>query len=394
MREGTAGIPPAGFWSYPMKTGLDLVALAKEITRRANAKKDFVCRADAIEMHVPYGLPAEGAGAGPQHLTFGEPVLSLGGQEAIGINKLAHKQIGEHADIPGRYYEKMKAEAPTLLAQNVNAWMQRDHSSRLVRTLDGNARAFLSDRYRPLENEELANAILPVLLDMDVEIMSSEITETRLYIKAVHRSIKKDIPAGRALGDGSHVFFRTQAPAIVISNSEVGAGALSVETAIFDNVCTNLAVASQRSLKKYHTGAKHAIAAEHLVHLLSDETRIATDRAVWMQAADVVRGAFDEARFSAIVDEVAGLQECKLEGNPVKIVELSAKRLGLNGGETQTVLQHLISGANLTALGLYNAVTRTAQDLECYDRASELERMGGKLIELPKHEWRELAKAA
>jgi hypothetical protein len=40
------------------------------------------------------------------------------------------------------------------------------------------------------------------------------------------------------------------------------------------------------------------------------------------------------------------------------------------------------------------AVTRLAQDAENYDRASDLERLGGRIIELPRSEWRQLAEAA
>jgi hypothetical protein len=36
------------------------------------------------------------------------------------VANLAHKQIGEWAGVPAKYYERMKAEAPALLARNVN----------------------------------------------------------------------------------------------------------------------------------------------------------------------------------------------------------------------------------------------------------------------------------
>jgi hypothetical protein len=360
-----------------MKSGLSLVQLAQEIERQAASKKDYV----ADTAHVTMESHKDG------------PALRLGENVVCGVNKLAHRQIGEHVGIPAVYYDRMMAERPDLLAQNVNTWLQDAPKKRLVRTMDGNVRAFLSDRYRPLENSELAEAVLPVLLDLDVEIMSSQITEQRLYIKAVHKSIRKDMPAGSKFGQDHHIF-RTQSPGIVISNSEVGAGALSVEVSIFDHVCTNLAVFGQHSMKKYHTGAKHALAGENVLHLLSDETRRMTDAATWAQVGDIVRGAFDEVQFGARVDAIAGLAECRLEGDPVKVVELTARRLSITQVEQKSILRHLIEGADLSALGLYNAVTRTAQDADDYDRASELERMGGKLVELPRTEWRELAKAA
>jgi hypothetical protein len=38
-----------------------------------------------------------------------------------------------------------------------------------------------------------------------------------------------------------------------------------------------------------------------------------------------------------------------------------------------------------------NAVTRTAEDAADYDRATELEAAGGRVIELPAADWRALA---
>ena len=47
------------------------------------------------------------------------------------------------------------------------------------------------------------------------------------------------------------------------------------------------------------------------------------------------------------------------------------------------MLKHLIKGGDLSAWALANAVTRAAADLESYDRATEFEALGGKVIELP-----------
>jgi hypothetical protein len=44
--------------------------------------------------------------------------------------------------------------------------------------------------------------------------------------------------------------------------------------------------------------------------------------------------------------------------------------------------------------GLANAVTRAAQDVESYDRATELEALGGDVVILPAGEWKALASAA
>ena len=51
-------------------------------------------------------------------------------------------------------------------------------------------------------------------------------------------------------------------------------------------------------------------------------------------------------------------------------------------------------GGELTQYGLLNAVTRQSKMAESYDRATELERLGGNIITLKPHEWRAIAEAA
>jgi hypothetical protein len=57
-------------------------------------------------------------------------------------------------------------------------------------------------------------------------------------------------------------------------------------------------------------------------------------------------------------------------------------------------MRHLIEGGDLSKYGLHSAITRAAQDVESYDRASDLERVGGQVIELGRGEWKVLAEAA
>ncbi len=360
-----------------MKVGKTLNDLAAEITRRQASKRDFivptpqaVITLDKAESHV---------------LSFGD--------NNITINDLAHQQIASHAEIPKPYYDRMRKEAPELLANNVNTWFNKYPSNRMVRTLDGKARAFLSDKYRPLENEDLAEAVLPVLLDLDVTIMSCEITERRLYIKAIHNSIAKDIPTGKMMGDGTHTIFDTCCPAITIGNSEVGQGSLSVMTSIFTRGCTNLATFGDKSIRKSHVGGKHEL-VEGMFDMLSDDTRKLTDKALWAQVRDVVVGSFDEAKFKALAGRIAETAEQRIEGDVVKVIDLASKRFTLNEGEKGSILKRLIEGGDLMRYGLFNAVTRTAEDIEDYDRATEFERIGGQIIELPKNEWQQLAMAA
>ena len=367
-----------------MKAGRNLTDLAAEIERQAESKRDFVAPVGRLAV-VPAGN-----------------TISLGlengkSKDLMPLNNLAHGNLAEFTGIPKAYYDKMLAEAPGLLATNANTWFERMAAdpkvgSRLVRTLDGRVRALLSDRYRPLENFDLASAVLPVLMEQSLEIISCEVTERRLYIKAADKRINRDIPSGR-MGDGSHVIFDTVSPAIVISNSEVGCGSLSIETAVWTKACTNLAIFSQRSMRKYHTGGRAAI-ADGVYELLTDDTKRLTDKAVWAQVRDLTRSAFDQAKFDASLEGVKAMTGDRIEGDPVKAVEVARVHFGFSKEQGSGILRRLVEGGDLTRYGLFNAVTRAAEDQPDYDDATEMERTGGKVIELPRNDWERIARAA
>jgi len=364
-----------------MKTGKSLTELAQEIERRSAAKKDFIAPVGRMEMVVADGAPAI--------------ALANGDVKRFGVNRVAHDQIGSYAGIPRDYYKRMEAEDPQLLAQNVNRWLHdqgKAGDKRLVRTLDGQVRALLSNKYRTLENEDLAEAILPTLMERDFMILSCEITETRMYIKAVSRDIERSIPTGHKMGDGTHTIFDCVAPAVTIGNSEVGYGSLYIESGIWTKACTNLASFGAK-MRKYHTGSRAELSDE-VYALLTDETKRTTDAAVFGQVRDVLRAAVTPAGFDATVKQLQEATKDRLADDVVEVIERTGKRFSLGEGERKGVLARLIEGGDLTRYGLHSAVTRYSADVEDYDRATELERIGGQIIDLPRNQWAEVLKAA
>ena len=93
--------------------------------------------------------------------------------EPLDIQQTAHRQLGAYLGIPQKYYEKMLTENMGLLADNVNSWLSRSAETRLIRTMDGRARAFLSDRYRRIDNLDIANITLPVIEDSRMPTMKA-----------------------------------------------------------------------------------------------------------------------------------------------------------------------------------------------------------------------------
>lgn len=368
-----------------MKTGTfsSLQSFAAEIERRAAAKEDLVTSTEHCKL-VPAGEK-------------GVDVV-VAGERRYNINSTGHQQIAETVDIPYKYYTRMLSEKQEMLCNDVNEWFRHNPQSRMLRTLDGKLRAVRSDKFRTdLEYEDLAAAVLPVLMDLDVAISSYELTEKRMYIKAVDKRVERELQAkGGNFGDGKHVIVRCLSPAITISDSEVGFGSASVVGGVYDGFCSNLAWFGERSMRKYHVGAKHELAGGANYALLTDETRQKTAVATQAQIRDVVKAAFDQAKFDSLCNKIAETQDQKIDKDAdiVKVVSMTSKKLKLTEDEGKGVLRHLAEGGDLSRFGLYNAVTRMSADVDDYDRATELERVGAEIIDLPQSEWEVIKRAA
>lgn len=350
-----------------MKQGYQsLTTLAAELQRRSDAKRDFVVNTKMMRLMNQDGLR-----------------LDLAEVDEFSMNHNAIRQVGSHYNIPAQFHDRMLDEHPGLLVNLLNGLFSEAPATRLVRTLDGTARAFLSDRYRMLDNEDLAEAVLPILAEApEMKVVSSAITETRFYIKAVFPRIQTEVKRGDVVQSG-----------IVISNSEVGHGALAVQPLVFRLVCENGMIAADGGSRSYHVGRKQG-SLDDSFEVFRDETRIADDKALWMKVTDVVRAAVtDASRFEAIVDKMREATERRIEGSPIAAVEVTAKRLGYTEGQKESVLTHLLTGGDLTQYGLVNAITAASQGVDDYDTATQMERDGGRIIELAPKDWQEISMA-
>jgi hypothetical protein len=151
-------------------------------------------------------------------------------------------------------------------------------------------------------------------------------------------------------------------------------------------------IANDYSLMKYHVGRN--VEVDLAEEFFRDETRRADDRAFWMKVRDVVNGAFRKDVFDKIVNRMRDVVDTTAMEMPEKAVELVQEKYQLADGERSGILKHLIKGGDLTQYGLVNAITRYSQDVPDYDRATDMERLGGQVLELSKSDWKELAEVA
>lgn len=346
-----------------MLQGKSLSELAQEIMRQNEVKRDFIVDSGELIMKVHED--------GIARLEFAD--------QDLGINEIFHDQLGDKLGIPSKYYDRMRREQPELLAANVNTWFHAQPERQMVRTLDNTARAFLSDRYRRIDNYEIAQHVLPLIADMPgAQVLSCEITERKMYLKVVNPRIETEIVQGDVVQAG-----------IVISNSETGYGAVSVMPLVYRLVCSNGMIAADSGTRRYHIGRQNDADDNYMIY--RDETVLADDRAFMYKLQDTVRAAVDEVRFKQIAGRMIDAKQLAITSPSIPaVVELTGKQFGLSEGENTNVLDHLIRGGDLSLFGLSNAITRAAQDIQSYDRSTELEALGYKVLTMPQKTWHQL----
>ena len=205
-----------------------------------------------------------------------------------------------------------------------------------------------------------------------------------MYIKATTHKIQGEVRKGDVIQSG-----------IIVSNSEVGHGSLSVYPFLKRLVCLNGMTVTDYGQRKYHVGQAvgRGVDLSSAYELFTDKTKEISDRAFWHQVRDVVRGVFSQEGFNVILESLKQAAEVPITDQPLKVIERTQKAFKLSDSEKGGVLQHLLTGGDLTKWGLANAVTRTAEDADSYDRASELEELGWTVVEMSKPRWEELAVA-
>lgn len=352
-----------------MKTGLELPKLAAELTRQAQSKKDYLADTRALRVRVDQStnqIVLDGVGGG------------------LPLRTTAHEQMATTLGIPKSYYDRLMGQAPDLLVKNVNHWLEADSQKKMVRTLDGGVRAILSNRYRPLDNLDLAEAVLPQLQRLDASVLSGEVTDRRFYLKAATPRVQGEVKVGDVVQAG-----------IVVSNSEIGSGSLRVEEMTYRLVCRNGAIHAQ-AVRRNHVGRRNSYEDNLLSgrEFYRDETRRADDRAFFLKVRDTVNGVLTPVRLNAHLEKMRQATERKITTDPVQVVEVTAKHFGLGDAERGSILKHLVEGGDLSAFGLGNALTRASQDVESYETATEMEAAGGRVFEMPKSEWDVLTKVS
>ena len=282
--------------------------------------------------------------------------------ESYALNDTARAQLATRLEIPYRYAEKLRMEEPRLLDQNINTLFRRSNEKRLIRTLGSQCRAVLSPAYRILDNYAFLGTVLPMLAQLpDAKLNEAYLTETHLHISLVFQSAQGYVKPGDPVRYG-----------VMLANSEVGMGSLSVWSFIHRLVCSNGLVVTEAdgpSIRRVHIGKR-----------MEDLTKLPSDREVWLEYGDVVRTTADSRRLPQILHRLQIAAQTPVMDAPEDAVKKMAKKFQLTKDEGERVLSRYIAGNDLSTWGLVNAITEAAKDAESVQRRVEMQTIGGRLL--------------
>lgn len=351
-----------------MKTGKSEQELAAEILRISEMSHDYIAPTRMLEYADD---PEQG-------------IMVRFGDHSFKPNRLFDSQVATHTKIPNEYVDRLREKEPALLLTNFNAWLRRDTGRRMIRTAGPTARAFLSESFRPLDNAALFEAVYPVLKKYELETVSAEVTDRNLYIKAVNKKVEGEVKVGDVVQAG-----------VVIRNSETGCSALSIAPMLFRLICKNGAISQDMSLRQRHLGRRLGEGLDD-VQILSPEAQEAANRATLLAFRDYTEKAVGDDLFQALLANAKQAAGIPIESPADKledVVEVLAQKVEIRKAERPSVLRYLIEGGDFTKWGLMNAVTRTATDVDSYDRSTELERAGAEILEMNARTWNAVSKA-
>jgi hypothetical protein len=345
----------------------NLSQLHQTLTADFDRRRDVIVPGTAIRLD------------GTRLLMDGEPVLT---DDGVTTPTIDHEVLDTFDDtaagrlgIPRGYLRTLRNVLPDVYADNLNGWLHHDPARRfMVRTWAGDtpqARALLSDKYRVMDNLDVLMAALNGLdkagMAGQVEA-EADLTERRMVVRVRAPQIAAlapDLLAGyRSPFSGeSGTSNPTVFAGIVLSNSEVGAGAFTIVPRLTVEVCSNGMTISKDAMRNVHLGGKMD---EGTVRWSSETHRRNLDL-VTAQTADAVATFLDVDYMRAALAEITE-QASRPVTDPVGTIEKVAKKLSYTDTQQATILAKFLTGGQATSGGVVQAITAAAQEQHPDDR--------------------------
>lgn len=265
-------------------------------------------------------------------------------REAFSLSETATCQLCQKLEIPVRYYRRLSGDMQAVVANyDLN---RQNGKSFLLRGKSEWIRAFLSAEYVAYNNSQIAQTAESLLRNAALSVKSFVLEESHMFLKIISEDIH-DLESGLKAG-------------IMIGNSEVGMGSVSVEPFVFRKPCTNdLIVSQEKSFRHAH------------IHLTAYE--------LTRRMAEAVSEGFKVA--SSVLDAFLKTREVKVV-DPLEVIRKIAEERQFSQKITDEVVSSYLVEPEANWFGVINSFTNAAQRLAPLQRI-EMERFAGTLLEAP-----------
>jgi hypothetical protein len=278
-------------------------------------------------------------------------------------------QIAGRAGVPIAYLRELAGpQAADWQKDLASEILRRHHANEgdgrvLVRSVRGQMRGWLSDRYRRLDARPLVEALASEAQSVGAVPVDGVATETRVAMKLILPRILEPIP-GEFVALGAEW-----------STSDYGNGTHSFRAYLIRVICLNGAT-GENLLKQVHLGARLSEAIE-----FSDRTHRLDTAASVSALRDVIRGAFAPGGRDRMLDGIRAAHE-----RSMNTAQLTAATRALPKLVQKSVIDAFESPdvINLpegnTAWRASNAISWVARHTEDSELRLDLERAAGSLV--------------
>jgi hypothetical protein len=301
---------------------------------------------------------------------MGRLVLVGDGNSKRPLHEHALGQVAERASVPMPFVHNLMSKGDwglQLLAHNFQTlYANGEKKKYLVRSINGQARGFLSDHYRRIDCRPIVESFAKGCEKIGAVPVEGLGGDTRIAIKAllpmVFEPFKDEIIA---IG-------------VVLSNSDFGNGALSIRAFILRLACIN-GVIREEVLRQVHLGGR---LDENMI--FSKKTYELDTKTMCSAVSDIMTGALGPEKVNASIEAVKKASEQKISdvGTLMKQLQKSlllkseadeVKKVFNDGG-----IEQLPLGQSMYRMS--HAISWVAKTAKTPERRLELEQAAGEVM--------------
>ena len=302
-------------------------------------------------------------------LTFSPTLDAILGEHERALHSNAVRQAAERAGVPHRFASELRdgsARERALLGHIFSERFAMSGDRVLVRSVGQEIRAILTDGFRRFDAWPIIESYAEGIAESGAVITDVQVSDLRFGLKAIKPEI--------IMVNGDPVVLGAR-----LGASDFGKGTVEVAFFMLRLLCLN-GMVGERAIRQVHLGKRIADDS-----MFSERTR-ALDTATMASAVrDVIGSQFSDAAMTTRKEKVERAAGTEIDP------KAAFKELGkvLTKSETEKAQETFMFGAadvvpdGRNAWRLANALSFIAKSASNVDRAMDLERMAGAIVETP-----------